>query len=150
VKYKLTAEKIFDMILLGISLYMVFQAFSFPFRAKLLPLLVGIPAVGMLFFIVIKGLFFNIEGKTKPLNKDESGRQKIIFIYLAILLGLLLMVGLAWGLALFLFFFLFFVGKQAWWLAGVMGIGMYVVIYVLFDLTLHYRLFQGYLLGLFL
>jgi hypothetical protein len=129
---------------------MVFQALSFPFRAKLLPLLVGVPAAGMLLFIVLKGLFFETETKTKPLDKAESNRQKIIFIYLVILLGLVLTVGLALGLALFLCFFVFFVGKRAWWLAAVMGLGMYGVIYVLFDLMLHYRLFQGYLLGLFL
>jgi len=148
-KIKLTGEKIFDIILLAVVTYMVFTAFDFPFRARLMPLLVGVPAVVMMFVIVVRGLFFKTEGDSKPLTKEQAGRQKTMFLWLLILLGLILTLGLEVGLGIYLCFFVRLVAKQKWWLSIALGAGMALTVFLLFDVALNYHIFKGYLLGIF-
>jgi hypothetical protein len=146
----MTSENVFNIVLLAATLYMAASAWGFPFRAKLLPLLMAVPAAALLLYLVLRDLFGDSEKEGNKLTEEEAGRQKKIFIYLLILLGLLLTVGLSAGLAVFLFLFVFFVGKEPWWISLALGAGMFLTVYLLFGVALHYRLFNGYILGLFL
>ena len=149
-KLKLTDEKIFDIFLLSVICFMVYQAWGFPFRARLMPLLAGIPAAVLMGLIIIKGFFIKPEGDSKPLTDEEKKRQKTIFLCIFALLVLLTLFGLNIGLGIALFLYVWFVAEWKFWQSALMGGGMYLLIYLLFDRLMSFRLYKGYVYEEFL
>lgn len=140
---KFSPEKIFNLILLGVTLVIVFSALDFPSRSKVLPLIVGVPALGLMLVQVLSDW-----AKPSPQFKREQIEVHREWVIISALIGFPLLIyvaGLSLGVAAFLLLFVRMVSKQSWLVTILCSLGGFFISYGLFGQLLHYPLYKGLL-----
>lgn len=138
---RITGEKIFNIIILIVIAFFVYGAIDFSPKARLLPWVVGIPAL-VLMVILVAGDWLRPK-QEDALSAEEQQRQWIMFGALTVFLVLILVFGVIAGIGLFLLFFLRFISRQSWLLSVLVGLGGSALTYGLFGMLLHYALYEG-------
>ena len=144
---KLTGEKIFNIAILLVVLFFIVEALDFTPKARLIPLIIGVPALVLAVIQVISDyvLVKKESGSKEP--SEERARQNTVLIWLLVLVGLIYVFGLLLGLALYLLLFIRFVSKESWIMSVGIGAAGFIAVYLLFVQLLHYPLYKG-LLGI--
>ena len=140
------------MLLAG---YGVFAATSWPWKAALFPLVIGIP----LFCLAATEALWTLFGAPAAKNEHEvalttapASRRRILIV-VAWMLGFfaaIALLGFAIAVPLFLFLYLKLQGGEGWMLSTLLTAGVFAVFYGLFDRLLHLPFPQGWLLQFFL
>ena len=150
----------FILLLMVFILTIVIMSFGYDPKTRLMPLLVGIPTLGLLIFQIVVQFnprlqrFFEIDlfhssnlKKSKARKPEEKGSLifhfSIIFLYFI----LIFLLGFTIGTPLYLCIFLKTYGNQPW-LKSIITSGIAGgVLYLVFDVGLQFGLFEGLLFG---
>ena len=134
-------------VMLVIFAGMTVMALGFPAQAQLMPLLIGVPGTLMALVQLIKELCAPAEAPPAPEAaieaRDEQGRERKMFLWLALFLAGVLAFGFVWATPVLVFAFLRFGERESWTVAAFGAIGTWLVLYVVFVRLLELFLFEG-------
>ena len=150
-------ESFFTLLILICAIVYIIMATGYGPQARMMPIIVGIPAV----VISIVQLVFDFTGRDKKKAKKDSeqdipdehsilgkasGAQTVaMFVSLGVLFGLIYLVGFIIAIPIFLFGFLITIAKKKVLRAVVFSVALSSVIYVLFVTVLQAQLYKGIL-----
>ncbi|ATW27148.1 tripartite tricarboxylate transporter TctB family protein [Candidatus Formimonas warabiya] len=141
---KISGEKIFNLGILLVLCLFVIMSLTFPPKAKLLPLIIGIPGI-ILMIVLLVSDFLKPQKEATSLTKEEKKRQYQMFLGVVALFFIIICTGISLGVALFLFAFIRFVAKRKLLVAFGMALFGFALTYGLFGVALHYPLYKGLL-----
>lgn len=139
------------MVMLGIFVIMTLLALDFPTKAKLMPLLIGIPAVllGVVQLIIEyravaqeladSGKQVDAEKEAKEGKKDE--KQMIIWITLFFIT--ILSLGFIYASPILVFSFLYFGSKESLKIALISAVSTWLLMFIIFVEWFKISLFEG-------
>lgn len=141
---KINGERIFNFIILIVLCLFVFMSLGYTPKAKLLPLIIGIPGIILMLIVIVKDLIKPQKG-AKPLTKEETKRQYQMFMGVLAFFVTIIITGISIGVALYLFVFISFFSKRKLIIAFGMALFGFALTYGLFGIVLHYPLYKGLL-----
>jgi hypothetical protein len=170
---QLTGKALFTLVLLAFVALIFFLTLDLSRVARLVPLRVAIPVLGLLILQVLLDLLpaweqtyrrwqkadlFGIGGLQEKagLQVHESAaeapprqRERSILLWSLALLAFIYLLGLLVVAPLFTLLYLKKQAGESWLLSIVMAMGIWGFLYGIFVLTLHARLYEGQLWGWF-
>jgi len=139
---------ILSLIMLAIFAGMSIIGMGYPEKARMLPLLVGIPGTVMALAQLIRDIRFpEVEALTED-SVATMRRETKMFLWLAIFFAAVMGFGFLYGAPVTVAAFLRIGQKESWAVALVGGVGVWVVLYGVFTKILELFLFDGLLLPL--
>jgi hypothetical protein len=135
-------------VMLAIFAGMTGIALGFPPQAQLMPLLVGVPGTAMALLQLIREVRAPTEAPTAEAafeQHEEHGRERKMFLWLALFLAGILAFGFLWATPVLVFAFLRFGERESWAVAAIGALGIWVVLYGVFVQLLELFLFEGLL-----
>jgi len=152
---------LFLFLILGLAVY---QAFSFGPRARLMPLIIGIPTFLLSVAVLVAELVAQWRGKKRagsamdasrveePITPEEkrvrSRRETAAVLWLLGLVVIIWLTGLIWAIPVFLILFLRLQGHEPWKVTLPISLGTWMVVYLLFVVILKMELYNGLLQNL--
>ena len=137
----------FAVFLLLVSLLILRATWTYPFKAKLFPLITLLPVLILLMIQIIRDISALKEKRTAEGKKKESFDTKHLTIW-SWMVGTALMLwvlGFMGTVVLLPFLYLRF-QRESWLLSITLSLGCGVFFYVLFDLFLRMTLYPGLIL----
>lgn len=134
------------LVMLAILGGMVFMAAGYPPEARLLPLVIGVPAVVMTLVQLGVELRKSVRPPTAGGEAAADGRvrrEAAMALYLGGLVGALLLVGFLIAAPLFVAAFLRFREHEGWPVVAGAAAATLAVLFVVFDVLLGLSLYQG-------
>ena len=139
------------------SAYGVLSALDWPLKAKLFPLVVGIP----LFFLATAELVFALRGIGNPVTApvdtadevpaDLARRRTLIAIgWIFGFFAAIVLLGFPVAVPAFVLFYLRLLGRETWLYSAIFAAVVGALFYGLFDVLLHLPFPAGWLLEVFL
>lgn len=128
------------LVMLAIFVAMVGIAWGYPAQSRFLPLLIGIPGIGL----TLVQLFQDIRKKVEA-PKTDTRQEIVLFGYFAGLVVGVILFGFWWTAPVFLVLFLRWHEQEKWWFVASLTATAWLVIYVVFDLLLEITLHGGFL-----
>jgi hypothetical protein len=138
----LNSRVIFTGLMLAIFVAMDAMALTYPYKAGLMPLVVGLPGAVLCLFQVIVEL--RRAGAT-PVMLAPVGRELQMFCWLAAFAVAILLLGFLIAVPLMLYLYLRFDSHEPQWLSLTIALAGVVVIYGVFDQLLAVQLWDGFL-----
>ena len=157
---------VFNLFLLVIPAYFVWSCFSYVPTARYIPLLIGIPALVLQFWVILQerspsrsGTFdlsiLDLGGgrKLAPAQAQSThpageGRQVILItLWMALYFVVFVFFGAYPATFSFIVLFLLISSRTSWRLALAISAGTVVTLWVLFGLIMKYQLYEGALFG---
>jgi hypothetical protein len=135
-------------VMLAIFAGMTGIALGFPPQAQLMPLLVGVPGTAMALLQLIREVRAPTEAPTAEATfelDEEHGRERKMFLWLALFLAGILAFGFLWATPVLVFAFLRFGERESWGVAVTGAVGSWLVLYLVFVRALELFLFEGLL-----
>jgi hypothetical protein len=124
----------------------VFVATDWPWKAKLFPLVIGIP----LFFLALAELLWSLLSKTPPeeapVHEAAARRTLLACAWIFGFLAAIVLLGFPVAVPLFVFAYLKLQGKEGWIFSLVFTAIVWALFYGLFDQLLHLPFPAGWLL----
>ncbi len=143
-----TGRALTAIVMLAIFLTMSLMALGFPEKARLMPLMVGIPGSVLAFFQVLIELRTSIDDAMESDAQQIAARQseRHMFTWLLLFFFGILGFGFIYAAPLLVFGFLY-VGKKETIKVGTFGaVGTWAVLYGLFEQAFEIPLFKGLLI----
>ena len=161
--------------MLGIILILILPCFRYSFSAKIVPLIVAIPALGLVTLQLVMDFVPAVAKKLqRPAGeKDSSGEDEMvekrkdarrqpltaeiskkrnketnIFVWVIGLMGSIYLFGYLIAVPLFLFLFLRIRASASWLLSIIVTAAMEIVVYTVFMTILRIPLYKGLILTL--
>ena len=136
------------LIMLAIFAGMTVIGMSYPDKARMMPLLVGIPGTILALAQLIHDIRFS-EAKAIDVDTSIERRREIkMFFWLALFFAGVMGFGFIYAAPILVFAFLLFGQKESLTVALVGGVGAWVILYGVFTRLLELFLFEGLLLPL--
>jgi hypothetical protein len=126
--------------------YAVFAATTWPWKAALFPLVIGIP----LFCLAATELLWAFFGtEEKPEATDAVGRRRVALVaaWMLAFFAAIALLGFPIAVPLFVFLYLKLQGGEGWTMSIVLTVAVFAVFYGLFDALLHLPFPAGWLWG---
>ena len=143
-----SGRTITTLIMLAIFAGMTLIGLSYPEKARMMPLLVGIPATIMALAQLIHDIRFP-GVKTVDVDTAIERRREIkMFFWLALFFAGVMGFGFVYAAPILVFAFLLFGQKESLKVALIGGAGAWVILYGVFTRLLDLFLFEGLLLPL--
>jgi len=143
-----SGRAITTLIMLAIFAGMTVLGMSYPDKARMMPLLVGIPGTILALAQLIHDIRFS-EAKAIDVDTAIERRREIkMFIWLALFFAGVMGFGFIYAAPILVFAFLLFGQKESLAVALVGGVGAWVILYGVFTRLLELFLFEGLLLPL--
>ena len=150
---RINAASVFSLFLAAVAAYAVVSASSWPFKAALFPLVMGIPLLAL----ALVQLAFDLQGKTDPAEgpamdlapsadvAPELARRRtlLIFAWMAGFIVLVLLVGFPLAVPLFMFSYLMLQSAAGWWRSLALTAAAWGFFYGLFERLLHFPFGSG-------
>lgn len=137
-----------SLVMLAIFAAMTAIGLGYPEKARMMPLLVGIPGTILALAQLIRDIRFpTVEALTEE-TIAERRREIAMFAWLALFLAGVMGFGFLYAAPILVFAFMRFGQKESWTVALAGGIGAWVVLYGIFTRLLELFLFEGLLLPL--
>ncbi len=143
-----------NLLYLTVVLLILIESFTFAEQGGLVPLVVGIPTLGML-LLTVGGQFLPVLLKKRVSarkNPDEVSLDVASWFRAAPIIGwmgglfiLIFLVGFLISIPLYSFTFLRLYGNISWKKSAALGIALWLLVYVSFHILLHKSLFEGVL-----
>jgi hypothetical protein len=138
----LNSRVVFTGLMLAIFVAMDAMAWTYPYKAGLMPLVVGLPGAVLCLFQVIVEL--RHAGAT-PVLLAPVGRELQMFCWLTAFAVAILLLGFLIAVPLMLYLYLRFDSHEPQWLSLTIALAGVVVIYGVFDQLLSVQLWDGFL-----
>lgn len=131
--------------MLAIFLTMTLMAMGFPEKARLMPLLVGIPGTVLAFFQVIKEIRAPLDdtGESEAQRAAARWNQAHMFIWLLLYFFGILGFGFLYAAPCLVFGFLYFAKKEGMKTAMISTVATWAILYGLFEQAFEIPLFDG-------
>jgi hypothetical protein len=150
---RISAVSAFSLFLAIVAAYAVVSASSWPLKAALFPLVMGIP----LLVLALVQLVFDLQGKTDPAEgpamdlapsadvaPELAHRRTIaIFAWMAAFIVLVLLIGFPLAVPIFMFCYLMLQSAVGWWRSLALTAGAWGFFYGLFERLLHFPFGPG-------
>lgn len=163
---KITGKLVFSLSLALLFAYLIYLTMGYNSRARMVPLIVLVPALGFAVLQVAHDLRDSARPKrkeqssqaaTKPEAEKEDKEKKIPggekqrreLIAIAWLLGFfaaIILLGLTPAIPLFVLVFMRFFGRESWQLSVIFAVGCTAFVYIVFVWLLQNELYPGILL----
>ena len=134
--------------MLAIFAGMSAMAFTYPEKARFLPLLVSVPATLM----CLAQLVFDVRGTLQDRSSEDTAeatlehpREVKMFFWLAVFFIGIMSFGFLYAAPVLVFAFLRFGEKESWATAILGSLGAWIILYVVFSRLLELFLFEGFL-----
>src|SRR5205823_2756366 len=143
------------LAIMALSAWGVYSALDWPWKAKLFPLVIGIP----LFFLAGAEALWAMFGKQDATAaadfKLSEGQERDVVLrrtalaagWIAAFFALIVLVGFQIAVPLLVFVYLKLQGKEGWLFTIVFTAAVWACFYGLFDLLLHLHFPEGWLLS---
>ncbi len=133
------------VVMLAIFLAMTLMALGFPEKARLMPLLVGIPGSVLAMFQVFKELRTPLDGTERSEAERAAARwnEAHMFIWLLLYFFGILGFGFIYAAPCLVFGFLYFAKKESLKTAVIGAVATWAILYGLFEQAFEIPLFDG-------
>ena len=131
------------VVVMLVAGYGIVEAWAWPTKAKLFPLVIGIP----LFCLAAAEALWSLLGKAAPegearefqlsIGKDTARRTAVAIAWILAFFAAVLLLGFPIAVPLFVLAYLRLQGRERWTLSIVMTLAVWAVFYGLFDRLLH-------------
>lgn len=135
-----------SLAMLTVFAAMSLVALGFPEKARMMPLLVGVPGTLMALAQLIKDLRTEDPDRAFREGELERRRERHMLLWLAAFLVGVLGFGFLFGAPVLVFAFLRFGQRESWTVALVSAAGVWVILYAVFTRMLGLFLFEGLIL----
>ncbi len=143
-----SGRAITSLVMLAIFAAMTVIGMSYPEKARMMPLLVGIPGAIMALAQLIRDIRFpEVETPTEE-TASEFRREIKMFSWLALFFVGVIGFGFVYAAPPLVFAFMRFGQKESWVVALIGGVGTWAILYGMFTRMLELFLFEGLLLPL--
>lgn len=137
-----------SLVMLAIFSAMTIIALGFPDKARMMPLLVGVPGTLLALAQLISDFRAVDPDKQFAEGEVERRRERHMLGWIAAFLAGVLGFGFLIAAPLLVFAFLRFGQRESWTVAIVSGVGVWVILYAVFTRMLGLFLFEGLVLPL--
>ena len=132
----------FSLGLAAIAGYAVVAAWSWPPKAALFPLVIGVP----LFILALVQLFLQLRDPESP-HELEARRTLATFAWMAAFIVLVLLAGFPTAVPLFVFSYLLLQGSAGWVRSIALGAAAWGCFHLLFERLLRFPFDEGLVRG---
>lgn len=137
--------------MLGIFLVMTLLALDFPTKAKLMPLLIGIPAVllGLVQLIIeYRAVAQELAEGGKQADAEKEGKEgkkdeKQMIMWITVFFITILSLGFIYAAPILVFSFLYFGSKESMKIALISSVSTWLLMFVIFVEWFKISLFEG-------
>lgn len=136
-----------SLVMLAIFSAMTLIALGFPEKARMMPLLVGVPGTLLALTQLVADLRTTDRDKHFAEGEVERRRERHMLAWLGAFLVGVLGFGFLVAAPLLVFAFLRFGQRESWAVALVSGVGVWVILYAVFTRMLGLFLFDGLILS---
>jgi len=147
------ASLFLGFIIMILSAWAVVTAMDWPWKAKLFPLVIGIPVFCLAAAEVLWVIFGStVRGETMDFQLSTHLPEKVTLRRTALALGWILgffaaivLVGFPIAVPLFVFLYVKIQGREGWGLSLVLTLAVWGLFYALFDRLLHLPFLDGWI-----
>jgi hypothetical protein len=150
---RIKADALFSLFLAAVAAYAIAAALSWPFKAALFPLVMGIP----LLLLALAQLVLDLRGKAGAADSPaldlkqaadvapEIARRRTLatFAWMAAFVVLVLFFGFPIAVPVFVFSYLVMQSSAGWWLAIALTAAAWGFFHVVFERLLHFPFDTG-------
>ena len=138
------ASLILALAILVVAGAAVFTATEWPWKAKLFPLVIGIP---LLCLAAIESVWsFVARGESEPATQEPPSRKTLLACaWIFGFFAAILVAGFPVAVPLFVFLYLKMQGKEGWLFSALFTAAVWAIFYGLFDRLLHLPFPAGWL-----
>jgi hypothetical protein len=138
----INSRVVFTGLMLAIFIAMDAMALTYPYKAGLMPLVVGLPGAALCLFQIIVELR---RPGDAPVMSAPVSRELQMFGWLAGFAAAILLLGFLIAVPLMLYLYLRFDSHESQWLSLTIALAGVAVIYGVFDQLLAVQLWDGFL-----
>jgi len=137
-----------SLVMLAIFAVMTAIGLGYPDKARMMPLLVGIPGTLLALAQLIHDMRFRETETPTDESAGERRREIAMFGWLALFLAGIMGFGFIYAAPVLVLAFMRFGQKESWTVALAGGVGTWIILYGVFTRLLELFLFEGLLLPL--
>ena len=147
-KVLLCGQVLTAVIMLAIFVTMSLLALGFPEKARLMPLMIGIPGSALAFVQVLRELRTAIDQAVESDEKQRQARrnERHMFIWMLLFFFGFLGFGFVYAAPLLVFGFLYIGMKESLTIGVISAVATWAVLYGLFEKAFQIQLFNGLLI----
>ena len=134
---RISGAALFGMALAALAAFAVYKALSWPPKAALFPLVMGIPLLVLSLAQVI------VELRQPPVVTDGWRRPLVVFAWMGVFIALVLLAGFSAAVPLFVFGYLMLESRERWWLSVILAAAAWGFFHLLFERLLHFPFDAG-------
>jgi len=139
------------IVMLGIFLIMTLLALDFPTKARLMPLLIGIPAVllGLVQLIIeYRAVALELAEGGKQVDVEKEGKEgkkdeKQMIMWITLFFITILSLGFIYAAPILVFSFLYFGSKESMKIALISSVSTWLLMFIIFVEWFKISLFEG-------
>jgi len=141
---RISAEALFSLGLAALAGYAVAAAWSWPLKAALFPLVIGVP----LLVLALMQFFLHLrEPEPSPSPAPGHARTLATFAWMAGFIALVVLAGFPIAVPLFVFLYLLTQDSAGWWRSIALGAAAWGVFHLLFERLLRFPFDGGLVRG---
>jgi Tripartite tricarboxylate transporter TctB family len=134
---RISGAAVFSLALAALAAFAVYKALSWPPKAALFPLVMGIPLLVLTVAQVIAEL-------RQPAAAGAGARRAlVIFAWMAVFVVLVLLAGFPATVPVFVFAYLVLESRERWWLSVLLAAAAWGFFHLLFERLLHFPFEAG-------
>jgi hypothetical protein len=134
---RLSGAAIFSLGLAALAVFACYKALSWPPKAALFPLVMGIP---LLVLAVAQAI---VELREPAAAREGWRRPLLVFAWMAVFIALVLLAGFPVAVPLFVFAYLVLESRERWGLALALAAAAWGFFHLLFERLLHFPFEAG-------
>ena len=134
---RLSTSALFSLALAALAAFAVYKALSWPPKAALFPLVMGIP------LLVLTAAQVIVDLRQGPQEKEGWRRSLVVFAWMAVFVVLVLLAGFPVAVPVFVFAYLLLESRERFGLALTLGAAAWGFFHLLFERLLHFPFEAG-------
>jgi hypothetical protein len=134
---RLSAAALFSLALAALAAFACYHALSWPPKAALFPLVMGIP----LLVLAVAQLIVDV--RQPPAAGDGWRRSLVVFAWMAVFIVLVLLAGFPVAVPVFVLAYLLLESRERWGLSLALAAGAWGFFHLLFERLLHFPFDAG-------
>ena len=134
---RLSGAALFSLALAVLAAFAVYKALSWPPKAALFPLVMGIP------LLVLAVAQLIVELRQAPPAPEGWRRSLVVFAWMGVFIALVLLAGFPMAVPIFVFAYLLLESRERWGLALTLAAAAWGFFHLLFERLLHFPFEAG-------
>lgn len=134
---RISGAALFGIGLAALAAFAVYKALSWPPKAALFPLVMGIPLLVLALAQVV------VELRQQPAVADGWRRPLVVFAWMGAFIALVLLAGFPVAVPVFVLGYLVLESRERWWLSAILAAAAWGFFHLLFERLLHFPFDAG-------